>query len=90
MNWDNTVRAVAHNSSFIKGVVTTYFANESDAFAIEQLLCICAFLCDACVFMINNRVPLDVCDVVQHLVCHMLDRDVTVCVKFLKRLEKLE
>ena len=84
MNWADTVRAVAHNPPFVKGVVTSYFSDKSDAFETEQIICICAFVCDACVVMINNGVPVDVCDVVQHLVCHMLDRDVTACVKFLK------
>ena len=37
--------------------------------------------------MIKNGVPLDVCDVVQHLLCHMIDRDVTVCEKYLNVLK---
>lgn len=88
-NWNDTVCAAAHSSSAVKDVVTAYFTNcnESEAFATGHVICLCAFLCDACVLMIKNGVPLDVCDAVQHLVRHMIDRDVTVCVKYLNMLK---
>ena len=89
INWNDVVNEAAHSSSKVKDVVTEYFTNHSDVFATAHVICLCVFLCDVCNLMIKNGVSLDVCDLVQHLVYSMIDRDVEVCLKYLNCFGKI-
>ncbi len=65
-------------------IILEIMPGTEESLKIGNILCLCTYVTDVCVMLLSRNETVDVCEIIDVLVEHMIEKNIVMCAKFLQ------